>query len=125
MRQDFSNTEDERSTPTPQVGTCHPTATIRRVDRLAACPPELPHHPSKERRAEYSCLMTGQENERGAPYSNFETNCPNVEKGKGRHPIAGAAFSCFPNRQRGSISSTPFVKEVIYGAHKRINHFRH
>mgnify|MGYP000388144075 CR=1 FL=1 len=26
--------------------------------------------------AEYGCLMTGQENERGAPYSNFETNCP-------------------------------------------------
>ena len=29
VRKDFSNTEDERSTPTPQVGTCHPTATIR------------------------------------------------------------------------------------------------
>ena len=29
VRQDFSYTEDERSTPTPQVGTCHPTATIR------------------------------------------------------------------------------------------------
>ena len=50
---------------------------------------------------------------------------PMWRKAKGRHPIAGAAFSCFPNRQRGSISSTPFVKEVIYGAHKRINHFRH
>ena len=48
--------------------------------------------------------MTGQENERGAPYSNFETNCPNVEKGKRATPSTGAAFSCFPNRQRGKVS---------------------
>lgn len=47
--------------------------------------------------------MTGQENERGAPYSNFETNCPNVEKGKRATPSAGAAFSCFPNRQRVKV----------------------
>ena len=45
--------------------------------------------------------MTGQENERGAPYSNFETNCPNVEKGKRATPSAGAALSRFPNGQWG------------------------
>ena len=39
MRQDFSNTEDERSTPTPQVGTCHPTATIREWTGWQPVPP--------------------------------------------------------------------------------------
>ena len=28
---------------------------------------------------------------------------PMWRKAKGRHPIAGAAFSCFPNRQRGRV----------------------
>ena len=92
--------EDERSTPTPQVGTCHPTATIREGIGWQPVPPELPHTPGKERRAEYSCLMTGQENERGAPYSNFETNCPNVEKGKRVTPSAGGLF-VFPQQTTG------------------------
>ena len=122
MRQDFSYTGGRAINTSAASGDLPPHGHDPRVDRLAVCHPELPHHPSKERRADYSCLMTGQENERGAPYSNFETNCPNVEKGT---PSAGAAFSCFPNRQRGLISSTPFVKEVIYGAYKTINHFRH
>ncbi len=162
MRRDFSHTGGRAIHTNAASGDLPPHGHDPRVDRLAACPPELPHHPSKERRAEYSCLMTGQENERGAPYSHFlnwgphtspaqrvvwreenngvcglrdilsrsskaefVTTSPNVEKGKRATPSAGAAFSCFPNRQRESISSTPFVKEVIYGAHKTINHFRH
>ena len=36
-------------------------------------------HSKMERHAEYCCLMTGQENERGAP-SYFETKCPEVVK---------------------------------------------
>lgn len=104
MRQDFSHTGGRAIHTNAASGDLPPHGHDPRVDSLAACPPELPHHPSKERRAEYSCLMTGQENERGAPYSNFETNCPNVEKGKRATPSAGAAFSCFPNRQRGKVS---------------------
>ena len=46
------------------------------MDRLAICPLELPHHLNEERRAEYCCLMTGQENERGAPYSTSGQNVP-------------------------------------------------
>ena len=39
VRRDFSNTEDERSTSTPQVGTCHPTATIREWTGWPPVPP--------------------------------------------------------------------------------------
>ena len=43
-------------------------------DRLATCPSGPP--PPRERHAEYCCLMTGQENERGAPetFIKEETN---------------------------------------------------
>ena len=45
--------------------------------------------------------MTGQENERGAPYSNFETNCPNVEKGKRATPNRGCRLFVFPQQTTG------------------------
>ena len=39
-------------------------------DKLAACPSGPP--PPRERHAEYCCLMTGQENERGAPETFYQ-----------------------------------------------------
>ena len=101
MRQDFSHTGGRAIHTNAASGDLPPHGHDPRVDSLAACPPELPHHPRKERRAEYSCLMTGQENERGAPYSNFETNCPNVEKGKRATPNRGCRLFVFPQQTTG------------------------
>ena len=53
--------------------------------------------PQQERRAEYCCLMTGQENERGAPYFNFGTKCPNVEKGERATPARVPPFHVSPS----------------------------
>ena len=80
------------------MGHRHPTATIRsgqagRLSLRAAAP-------QQERRAEYNCLMTGQENERGAP-DYLGTTCPE-EVAKGERPalFTGAGFFCFPSGQR-------------------------
>ena len=76
VRQDFSH-ENERTTPTPQVGLCHPHGHDSR-GRPAACPPEPPQ-PCRGVVPSIAVLRRAKEMSAALLLFYFGTICPKVE----------------------------------------------